>query len=51
MLILIDQDGPLADFEKGFLDIWQAQLRYSPNSRPKSCQFKGAFAAIDCPSR
>lgn len=23
MLILIDQDGPLADFEQGFLDIWQ----------------------------
>jgi 5'-nucleotidase len=25
MLVLIDQDGPLADFEKGFLDRWQAQ--------------------------
>jgi 5'-nucleotidase len=23
MLILIDQDGPLADFETGFLDIWR----------------------------
>ncbi|MBI4855070.1 MAG: 5'-3'-deoxyribonucleotidase [Acidobacteria bacterium] len=23
MLILIDQDGPLADFEQGFLNIWQ----------------------------
>ncbi len=25
MLILIDQDGPLADFERGFLEHWQAQ--------------------------
>lgn len=25
MIILIDQDGPLADFEKGFLQIWKAQ--------------------------
>jgi len=25
MLILIDQDGPLVDFEKGFLDRWQTQ--------------------------
>src|SRR3989338_9420813 len=26
MIILIDQDGPLADFEKGFLDAWRAQF-------------------------
>ena len=25
MVILIDQDGPLADFERGFLDRWQVQ--------------------------
>lgn len=23
MIILVDQDGPLADFEQGFLDIWR----------------------------
>ena len=26
MIILVDQDGPLADFEKGFLDAWRAQF-------------------------
>ncbi len=26
MIILIDQDGPLADFEKGFLEKWRAQF-------------------------
>ena len=26
MIILVDQDGPLADFERGFLEKWRAQF-------------------------
>ena len=26
MIVLIDQDGPLANFEKGFLEQWQASF-------------------------
>jgi len=25
MIVLVDQDGPLADFERGFLECWQRQ--------------------------
>lgn len=30
MIILIDQDGPLADFEGGFIDRWQALFPKEP---------------------
>lgn len=26
MIVLVDQDGPLADFEKGFLDEWRSRF-------------------------
>ncbi len=31
MIILVDQDGPLASFEKGFLENWRAQFPEEPH--------------------
>ncbi|MBI2024757.1 MAG: 5'-3'-deoxyribonucleotidase [Candidatus Harrisonbacteria bacterium] len=39
MIILVDQDGPLADFEKGFLETWRAQFpeeRFIPLNQRKT---------------
>ena len=30
MIILVDQDGPLADFEKAFLELWRTQFPNEP---------------------
>jgi len=46
MIILIDQDGPLADFEKGFSDAWRSQFPkefFVPPEKRKSFYFRDDY--------